>query len=193
MLTASACDLYLERLRQLCSTGVARVHGDEGHDCRLQCDLNVLKHKALLASTQRIQHSLHDKRNIAGPRAKKPQCCRRQMLLTLCLRVVQKCFTSKSTQCGGAAGVRVVRYLVLRGADRQHCHRNAVELIKTSPGTSLGETLVNLPHGLVVHLVRAVENIALHSQRACQILGRLSFASSCISGTDMLFDCLGRV
>ena len=84
-------------------------------------------------------------------------------------------------------------YLVLRGADRQHRHRNAVELIKASPGASLGQTLVDLPHGLVVHLVRAVEHIALHSQRTCQILGRLSLASSCIAGLDMSSDFLRRV
>lgn len=50
--------LHLKRFRQLCPARVSRVHSDEGHDCRLQRDLNVLKDKALLAGTQGIQHSL---------------------------------------------------------------------------------------------------------------------------------------
>ena len=84
-------------------------------------------------------------------------------------------------------------YLVLCRADRQHCHRDAVKLIKTSPGTSLGQTLVDLAHSFVVHLVRAVEHIALDSQCTRQILGGLSLSGSCIALLDLSNDCLRRV
>ena len=80
---------------------------------------------------------------------------------------------------GCASSQQVGAYFVLCRAHRQHCNRNTVELVKAAPGAGLGQTLVDLAHGLVIHLVRAVEHIALHSQSSGQILGGLSLASSC--------------
>lgn len=64
-------------------------------------------------------------------------------------------------------------------AHGQHCHGDAVKLIKASPSTRLGQALVNLAHGLVVHLVAAVEHIALAPYCTRQILHGLSLAGSC--------------
>ena len=66
--------------------------------------------------------------------------------------------------------------LVLSGADRENGNRDAVELIEAAPGACLSEPLVDLAHGLVVHLIAAVEHVALHSQRPRQILCRLCLA-----------------
>ena len=56
--TGTALQAHLQGLRQFSSARVPRVHGDERHDCRPQSDLNVLKHKSLLAGTQGIQDRL---------------------------------------------------------------------------------------------------------------------------------------
>eukprot|EP00951_Prasinocladus_malaysianus_P030099 scaffold281563_cov46-Prasinocladus_malaysianus.AAC.1 len=119
----------LEGFRQLSAAWVTGVHGDEGHDSVFEGDLRVLKDKALLPSSQGIQHSL-----------------------------------------------------VLRGAHRQHGNRDAIELIKAAPRAGLGQALIDLAHGLVVHLVAAVEDIALHAQGARQVLGGLSLARTGRSG-----------
>jgi len=42
--------------------------------------------------------------------------------------------------------------------DRQHVQVDAVELIKAAPQATLGQTLVDFAHALVVHLVTAVEH-----------------------------------
>lgn len=133
---------HLEALRKLCPSGIARVHRDKGHHRGLERNLHVLKQKALLASTQGVQHRF-----------------------------------------------------VLGAAHRQHGDGNAVELIKTSPGARLCKSLVvsstssmsmfacthlvNLPHGFVIHLVAAVEDIALHTQGPGKVLGGFSLASTC--------------
>lgn len=78
-------------------------------------------------------------------------------------------------------------YLVLGGAHRQHGHRDAIELVEAAPGARLGQPLVDLPHGLVVHLVAAVEDVALHAQGAGQVLGGLRLARACGQGARVGF------
>lgn len=62
---------------------------------------------------------------------------------------------------------------VLCWAYRQNSNWNTVEFIKAAPSSSLGKTFVDLSHGLVVHLIWAVEHVALDSQRTSQILKRI--------------------
>lgn len=50
------------------------------------------------------------------------------------------------TLLAGSDGVQ--HCLVLGGADRQHSHRDAVELIETTPSAGLSQSLVDASHGL---------------------------------------------
>ena len=74
----------------------------------------------------------------------------------------------------------------MRGADGQHGDGDAVELVKAAPGTRLRQTLVDLPHRLVVHLVAAVEDVALHAKRAGQVLGCLRLTRPYIQKPELL-------
>lgn len=65
--------------------------------------------------------------------------------------------------------------------------RDAVEFIKTTPGARLSRALVNLAHGLVIHLVAAVEDIALHPECASQIFRGLRLACPCHSNVTKWF------
>mmetsp|Transcript_13737 Transcript_13737/g.31796 ORF Transcript_13737/g.31796 Transcript_13737/m.31796 type:complete len:346 (+) Transcript_13737:7453-8490(+) len=60
--------------------------------------------------------------------------------------------------------------------DRQHGDINAVEFVEATPGTGLSKTLEDLPHGLVVHLIRAVEHVHHVAGRASQVLDSLCLA-----------------
>ena len=58
---------------------------------------------------------------------------------------------------------------------------DAVEFVKAAPGARLRQALIDLAHGLVVHLVAAIEDIALHPQCASQILCGLGLARPCMA------------
>jgi hypothetical protein len=49
---------YVCCLLRTCTSWVAWVHGDEGHDTGPQPNLHIFKHEALLAASQRIKHRL---------------------------------------------------------------------------------------------------------------------------------------
>ena len=74
-----------------------------------------------------------------------------------------------------------VAWRSLGPADREHSNRNAVELVKAPPGSSLRKALVDLAHGLVVHLVAAIEDVALHSNCTRKVLDRLRLARACVA------------
>lgn len=84
------------------------------------------------------------------------------------------------------------KHLVLGRAYRQHGHRNAVELVEAPPGARLGKPLVDLAHGSEIQLVRAVEHVALHSERTCEILGGLCLARTCFEVTELCEKAVGK-
>ena len=59
---------------------------------------------------------------------------------------------------------------------RQHLNTDAVELIKTAPGTRLGQSREELAHHLVVKVIWAVEDDTLFGQALGQVLGGLGLA-----------------
>ena len=63
-------------------------------------------------------------------------------------------------------------------AHGEHRDRDAVELVEAAPGTGLRKALVDLAHRLVIHLVRAVEHVALDAQGTREILDGLSLAGA---------------
>jgi hypothetical protein len=65
-------------------------------------------------------------------------------------------------------------------AHGQHRDGDAVELVKAAPRARLREALVDLAHGLVVHLVAAVKHVALHAHRARKVLDGLRLARACV-------------
>ena len=73
----------------------------------------------------------------------------------------------------------LLAHLVLSGADGEHRDRDAVELVKAAPCPCLSQALVDLTHSFIVHLVAAVEHIALHPQRPGQVLGSLCLPCPC--------------
>eukprot|EP00906_Rhabdomonas_costata_P031046 RCo043882 len=66
--------------------------------------------------------------------------------------------------------------LHLSGHHGQHLNRDTVELIEAPPRARHGEPLEDIAQGLVVHLVRTVEDVAGQPQRAGQVLGGLRLA-----------------
>jgi hypothetical protein len=68
--------------------------------------------------------------------------------------------------------------LELDGAHRKHLWHKSVELIEASPGSGGSETLENLGHTLVIHLIGAVEHIASFSESGSEILGGLCLTGS---------------
>mmetsp|Transcript_12959 Transcript_12959/g.30929 ORF Transcript_12959/g.30929 Transcript_12959/m.30929 type:complete len:662 (+) Transcript_12959:973-2958(+) len=69
--------------------------------------------------------------------------------------------------------------LELHRAHRQHLGHQTIELIEAAPRTRRRQALEDVAHGLVVHLVGAVEHIHSLAHRRRQILGGLCFAGSC--------------
>ena len=69
----------------------------------------------------------------------------------------------------------------LLGAHRQHVQVDPVELIKATPKAALGETLIDLAHALVVHLVRAVEHHHILTQGVTKILHQHPSRSAAVS------------
>mmetsp|Transcript_12554 Transcript_12554/g.15114 ORF Transcript_12554/g.15114 Transcript_12554/m.15114 type:complete len:488 (-) Transcript_12554:4788-6251(-) len=110
----------LQRLRQLRTSWVSRVHRNESHNTRPQRNLHIRKQKPLLPRPNRIQHRL-----------------------------------------------------ILGRTHRQHRHWDTIKLIKASPRTSLGKTLVRLSHHLEIHLIRTIKDVHLDTQRTRQVLHRL--------------------
>ena len=76
----------------------------------------------------------------------------------------------------GANGVQ--HRLVLGGAHGEHRDGNAVELVEAAPRARLRQTLVGGTHSLVVHLVRAVEDVHLDAESAAEVLHRLRLAGT---------------
>ena len=72
----------------------------------------------------------------------------------------------------------ILHSLHLRGDHTQHLDGNAVELIEATPGACLGQASEDISHGLVVHLIRAVEHVARQGEGTCKIFGCLGLASS---------------
>jgi len=68
--------------------------------------------------------------------------------------------------------------LDLSGDDGQHFDENSVELIEAAPRASLGKTHENLTHGLIIHLIGAIEHNDLEAEGTTQILGGLSLTGT---------------
>ena len=66
--------------------------------------------------------------------------------------------------------------LVLRGAHGEDSNGDAVELVEAAPRAGLRQTLVNAAHDVVVHLVRAVEDVHRDAKCARQVLDCLGLA-----------------
>ncbi len=88
-----------------------------------------------------------------------------------------------STFGGPVVGIQVQHYRIqhqldLRGNDTQDLDGNAVELVETSPASRLAQPLENVSHGLVVHLVAAVEHHAREPHGTSKVFGGLRLAGS---------------
>jgi len=80
----------------------------------------------------------------------------------------------------------------LLGDHRQHFDLNTIELIKTSPGTSLGQAGEECVHEVEIDLVRAVEHNTVSGNSFGQILSRLSLTSTGGAGwvsTELNVEC----
>ena len=82
----------------------------------------------------------------------------------------------------------VLYRLDLHSHHRQNLHRDAIELVKAPPGSRLCQPLVDVADGLVIHLLRAVEDVYHDPQSTAEVLCCLRLPRTCRSGWSATHD-----
>mmetsp|Transcript_30311 Transcript_30311/g.36797 ORF Transcript_30311/g.36797 Transcript_30311/m.36797 type:complete len:493 (-) Transcript_30311:2152-3630(-) len=119
----------LQRLGELCTANVTRVHGNETRGTLLKGHLNTVRSNELVVLDPLVEH-------------------------TLFVDIVQT-----ATRHVGLTLLCVRHTLVLDRAHRQHLGHKAVELVEASPGSRRSKTLEDISHRTIVHLRSTVEHV----------------------------------